>query len=58
MLVPEGSLEWLLHEVGHWVAATPEQRQQVNYGLDTDEYGPHAVLELEQALYGSSQLRA
>jgi hypothetical protein len=47
VLVPEGSMEWLLHEVGHWIAATPEQRMQVNYGLSSDEYGPDGEQELE-----------
>lgn len=30
--VPEGEMEWLLHEVGHWVAATPAERALPNYG--------------------------
>lgn len=47
VLVPEGSMEWLLHEVGHWVAATPEERARVNYGLSSDEYGPDGEKELE-----------
>ena len=34
MPVPEGAMEWLLHEVGHWVAATPEERLLPNYGYD------------------------
>lgn len=25
-------MEWLLHEVGHWVAATPEERLLADYG--------------------------
>jgi hypothetical protein len=29
----------LLHEVGHWVAATPEERLLPNYGLGPDETG-------------------
>lgn len=37
--VPEGSAEWLLHEVGHWVAATPEERALPNYGLSPSETG-------------------
>ena len=32
VFVPEGAAEWLLHEVGHWVAATPEERRLPNYG--------------------------
>ena len=35
--VPEGAFEWLLHEVGHYVAATETERQQCNYGLPEDE---------------------
>jgi hypothetical protein len=36
MFVPEGEMEWLLHEVGHWVAATPAERLLPNYGLHDD----------------------
>lgn len=32
VLVPDGAMEWLLHEVGHWIAASPEERQLPNYG--------------------------
>jgi hypothetical protein len=32
VFVPEGGMEWLLHEVGHWVAATQEERILPNYG--------------------------
>lgn len=31
--VPEGSLEWLLHEVGHYVVASPEERRLPDYGF-------------------------
>jgi len=31
--VPEGAVEWLLHEVGHWLASTTKQRALPNYGL-------------------------
>lgn len=37
--VPDGALEWLLHEVGHWIAATPEERLLPGYGLTSSEYG-------------------
>lgn len=37
--VPDGAMEWLLHEVGHWVAATPEERQLPNYGLTDKTFG-------------------
>lgn len=30
--VPDGAMEWLLHEVGHWVASTSTERQLPNYG--------------------------
>lgn len=33
LLVPEGAMEWLLHEVGHWVAATQEERNLPNFGF-------------------------
>lgn len=31
--VPEGAMEWLLHEVGHWIAATEEERLLADYGI-------------------------
>lgn len=37
--VPEGGMEWLLHEVGHWVAATPEERRLPDYGYGQEEIG-------------------
>lgn len=37
--VTGGAMEWLLHEVGHWVAATPEERALLNYGLADDIAG-------------------
>lgn len=45
VLVPEGSLEWLLHEVGHWIPATPEERTATNYGLSAEEVGHGAERE-------------
>lgn len=33
--VPEGAMEWLLHEVGHYVAATPTERLLPDYGYGT-----------------------
>lgn len=33
--VPGGGMEWLLHEVGHWVASTQEERLRPNYGYDS-----------------------
>lgn len=35
VLVPEGAMEWLLHEVGHWVSATSQERSLPNYGYGT-----------------------
>lgn len=32
--VPDGAMEWLLHEVGHWVVSTPDERQYQNYGYE------------------------
>jgi hypothetical protein len=33
--VPEGAMEWLLHEVGHWVAASDTERAAPDYGMGT-----------------------
>ena len=30
--VPSGSMEWLLHEVGHWLASSETERALPNYG--------------------------
>lgn len=43
--VPEGEMEWLLHEVGHWIAATPAERLLPNYGLQDDILGTRAGFE-------------
>ena len=32
VLVPSGAMEWLLHEVGHWIAASDSERLLPNYG--------------------------
>lgn len=37
--VPPGAMEWLLHEVGHWIAASIDERAQPNYGLSASEIG-------------------
>lgn len=37
--VPEGAMEWLLHETGHWVAATPEERRLPDYGYGQEIKG-------------------
>lgn len=34
VFVPEGAMEWLLHEAGHWVAASIAERSLPNYGYD------------------------
>lgn len=39
VLVPEGAMEWLLHEAGHWVAATLEERRLPDYGYGQEEKG-------------------
>lgn len=35
--VPSGAMEWLLHEVGHWVAASEKERLLPNYGNPGDD---------------------
>ncbi len=45
VVVPEGAMEWLLHEVGHWLAATPEERLLPNYGAHVEEWGIGAERE-------------
>lgn len=37
--VPEGSVEWVLHEMGHWVAATPAERLLPDYGYGQEVKG-------------------
>lgn len=44
--VPEGNVEWVLHEVGHWLAASPAERLLPNYGLTQLEWGRNAEMEL------------
>jgi hypothetical protein len=45
--IPEGGMSWLLHEIGHWVAATDNERSRPNYGLGSEEHGINAARELE-----------
>lgn len=33
VVVPEGAMEWLLHEVGHWIASSENERCTKNYAL-------------------------
>jgi hypothetical protein len=33
VFVPIGAMEWLLHEVGHWISSTPEERAMPDYGF-------------------------
>lgn len=40
--VPDGAMEWLLHEVGHYVVSTPGERALPNYGLLGDD-DPHSA---------------
>lgn len=67
MPVPEGAMEWLLHETGHWVVSTPEERLMSNYGydeLDLDGWGKAreiqawAFEEIIMAPFGSSRMFA
>jgi hypothetical protein len=37
IFVPDGALDWLLHEVGHYVAATPEERTRHAYGISVEQ---------------------
>jgi hypothetical protein len=50
--VPDGAMEWLLHEVGHWVVATPDERRLPSYGLTDDIAG--AVDGFEKIVIPSS----
>lgn len=34
--VPDDALDWLLHEVGHYLAATPAERTQRGYGISIE----------------------
>lgn len=45
--VPEGAMEWLLHEIGHWVAATPEERLLPDYGYGQEAKGVGKARELQ-----------
>jgi hypothetical protein len=64
--VPVGAMEWLLHEVGHFVAASPEERSLPNYGLSESEDGHDgerewqawAFEEIVMAPFGPSRLFA
>lgn len=47
VFVPEGAMEWILHEVGHWIAASPEERLLPNYGLTPSEIGHDGDREWE-----------
>lgn len=62
--VPDGAMEWLLHEVGHWVASTPDERLLPNYGYGTikqkgwgsgREWQAWAFEEIILAPFGSSR---
>jgi hypothetical protein len=39
LLVPEGAMEWLLHEVGHWLAASVQERELPHYGFGVIRQG-------------------
>ena len=36
VVIPSGAMEWLLHEVGHWVVASNVDRLRPNYGDSRD----------------------
>jgi hypothetical protein len=42
VLPGEGQLLSVIHEIGHWLAATPEERLLYNLGLP-DDLTPHAI---------------
>lgn len=46
-LVPTGAMEWLLHEVGHWVVADDRERALTNYGLSESTTGHDGDREIE-----------
>lgn len=64
--VPDGAMEWLLHEAGHYVCASANERRLPNYGLSMSEYGHDgdrewqawAFEEIVLAPWGSSRLLA
>jgi hypothetical protein len=55
--VPDGAMEWLLHEVGHWIAASPEERKLPNYG-DGHEVEAWAFEEIVLGQFGPARLFA
>lgn len=54
VLVPDGAMEWLLHEVGHWIAASPEERTLPNYG-DGHEIEAWAFEEIVLGQFGPAR---
>ena len=56
VFVPTGSMEWLLHEVGHWLAARPECREVRNYGLDGPELSVGDDRELQAMAFQQAVL--
>jgi len=64
--VPEGAMEWLLHEVGHHIAASEEDRLLPNYGGYTDddsvgrdrEWQAWAFEDIVLSRFGTSRLFA
>ena len=43
--IPSGAMEWLLHEVGHWVAASDADRRRPDYGPAEDQEVPAWAFE-------------
>jgi len=64
-VVPEGAMEWLLHEVGHWLAASRGSRNRPNYGMTQtgiedgrSEWRAWAFEEMVLSPFGYSRLFA
>lgn len=54
VLVPDGAMEWLLHEVGHWLAASSDERKLPNYG-DGREVEAWAFEEIVLGQFGPAR---
>lgn len=59
VFVPEGAMEWLLHELGHWLATPAYERALPNYGItpDADEHEMRALAfeEIVMAPFGPAR---
>lgn len=54
VFVPEGSVEWVLHEVGHWLAASASERVLPDHGL---QYHPEDDREWQAMAFESMVLQ-